>query len=134
MCINIFGLPQWLRQEIICLQCRRPRFDSWVGETPGKGNGYPLQYSSLKNHMDKEPGGLQPRGLQIVRHNWVTNTFTFVYNLSSAIFLNMKKKFKLGSNAPWVACFYKQGFIGTGLNQDEVSETQSCKYRVTSWL
>ena len=24
------GLPWWLRQYRICLQCRRPRFDPWV--------------------------------------------------------------------------------------------------------
>ena len=25
------------------------------GRSPGKGNGYPLQYSSLENSMDREP-------------------------------------------------------------------------------
>ena len=30
----------------IRLQCRRPRFDSWVGKSIGEGIGYPLQYSS----------------------------------------------------------------------------------------
>ena len=29
-----FGLPSWLRQWRICLQCRRPRFDPWVGKIP----------------------------------------------------------------------------------------------------
>ena len=29
----------------ICLQRRRPRFNSWVGKTHGEGIGYPLQYS-----------------------------------------------------------------------------------------
>ena len=24
------GLPQWLRWQRICLQCRKPRFDPWV--------------------------------------------------------------------------------------------------------
>ena len=24
------GLLWWLRREIICLQCKRPRFDPWV--------------------------------------------------------------------------------------------------------
>ena len=78
--------------ERICLQCRRPRFYSWVGKipyrrdrlptpvflgfpggsagkkstcnagdlslipglgrSPGEENGYPLQYSGLKNSMD----------------------------------------------------------------------------------
>ena len=62
----------------ICLQCRRPWFDSWVGKirwrrdrlptpvflaadlgsipglgrSPGEEKGYPLQYSGLENSMD----------------------------------------------------------------------------------
>ena len=31
---SAFGLPWWLRQERLCLQCRRPRFDPWVGKIP----------------------------------------------------------------------------------------------------
>ena len=27
----------WLRQERICLQCRKPRFNPWVGKIPWKG-------------------------------------------------------------------------------------------------
>jgi len=38
----------------ICLQYRRPRFNPWVGEIPGEGNGYPLQYTWLENPMDRE--------------------------------------------------------------------------------
>ena len=34
-----------------------------LGRFPGEGNGNPLQYSSLKNSMDREPGGLQSMGL-----------------------------------------------------------------------
>ena len=35
-------------------QCRKLRFDHWVGKRryPGEGNGYPLQYSYLENFMD----------------------------------------------------------------------------------
>jgi len=29
-----------------------------LGRSPGEGNGNSLQYSSLENSMDKEPGGL----------------------------------------------------------------------------
>ena len=46
------------------------------GGSPGEGNGYPLQYSCLKNPMDEEPGRLQSMRSQRVGHNWVTNTFT----------------------------------------------------------
>ena len=41
-----------------CLQCRKPRFDPWVGKIiPGEGNGNPLQCSCLENPMDR--GGWQ---------------------------------------------------------------------------
>ena len=39
-----------LEQE---LPCRRPRFDPWVGRSPGEGNGNPLQYSCVENPMDR---------------------------------------------------------------------------------
>jgi len=40
-----------------------------VGRSPGEENGYPLQYSCLRNPMDEEPGRPQFLGLQRVRHN-----------------------------------------------------------------
>ena len=48
------GLPWWLRWLSICLQCRRPRFNTipGLGRPPGEGNGNPLQYSCLQNPMD----------------------------------------------------------------------------------
>ena len=30
-----------------------------LGRSPGGGNGKPLQYSCLKNSMDRDPDGLQ---------------------------------------------------------------------------
>ena len=43
---------------------------SGSGGYPGEGNGYPLQYSCLKNSMDmEEPGRLQSMGSQRVRHD-----------------------------------------------------------------
>ena len=47
------------------------------GRSSGEGNGNLLQYSCLKNPMDRGPGGLQSMGSQRVRHDWVTNTFAF---------------------------------------------------------
>ena len=31
---KFFMLPWWLRDKRICLQCGRPRFDSWIREDP----------------------------------------------------------------------------------------------------
>ena len=39
-----------------------------LGISLGEGNGYPLQYSCLVNSRTNEPGGLQSKGLQRVRH------------------------------------------------------------------
>ena len=39
------------------------------GRSPRGGNDNPLQYSFLKNLMDKEPGELQSMGSQRVRHD-----------------------------------------------------------------
>ena len=45
------------------------------GRSPGRGNGYPLQYSCLEKSMDRGAWGLQSVGLQRVGHNWATYTF-----------------------------------------------------------
>ena len=50
----------------MCLQCRRHRrhrFDPWVGETPGGGNGNPFQYSCLqKSHGQRSLAGYSEGG------------------------------------------------------------------------
>ena len=53
------GIPRWLSGKESACQCRRYRFDPWSRKIPREGNGNPLQYSSLENLMDREPGGLQ---------------------------------------------------------------------------
>ena len=81
---SLFQLPWWLRWYSVCLQCRRPGFDPWVGRSSGEGNGNPLQYSCLENPMAEEPGRLQSMGSQRVRHDWVTS---FSYLLFSSFSL-----------------------------------------------
>ena len=51
--VGDFNTPGGSDGKSVCLQCRRPGFDSWVGKTPGEGNGNPLQYSCLENSMDR---------------------------------------------------------------------------------
>ena len=36
-----------------CMKGKKCRIDSWVGRSPGRGNGNPLQYSCLENPMDR---------------------------------------------------------------------------------
>ena len=43
--------------------------------SPGEGNGNPIQYPCLKKSM----------GLQRVRHDWVTNTFTYHHQQSQSV-------------------------------------------------
>ena len=58
----------------ICLQCRRPGFDSWVGKIPGEGNGNPLHYSCLpwENPMDRRAWQAIVHGVIRVRHDLAT--------------------------------------------------------------
>ena len=64
------GLLWWLRQSIICLQCRRHGFDPWVRKIPLK-KGLPAQSSILAWTIPwtEEPGRLQPTESQRVGHN-----------------------------------------------------------------
>ena len=45
--------------------------------SPGEGHGSPLQYSYLENSVKRGTWRTTAMGSQIVRQNWVTNTFTF---------------------------------------------------------
>ena len=59
--------------------------ENWVrsfglGRSPGQGNGNLFQYSCLENFpLTEEPGRVQFMGSQRVRHDWATNTFTFIW-------------------------------------------------------
>ena len=65
-----------MAQQIICLQWRRHRsfqLNPWVGKIPWKWKWYPVQYSCWKISWTEEPGRLQSRVLQRVRHDWSTD-------------------------------------------------------------
>ena len=67
------GLPWWLRQSRIRLQCGRPGFDRWVGKIPwGKAWQPTPVFLPGKSPWTEEPGRLQSMELQRVRHDWAT--------------------------------------------------------------
>ena len=68
-CDKNIGLSRWPSGKESAYQCRRRRFDPWVGKIPGGENGNPLQYSCLENPMTEEPGGLQSKGSHRVRRD-----------------------------------------------------------------
>ena len=61
------GLPRWLSGKEPACNAAVAGSIPGSGRSPRKGNGNPLQYSSLGNPMDKEPGRLQSMGSQMSR-------------------------------------------------------------------
>ena len=61
--LNIFGLPWWLRQKSICLQCRRPRFNPWVEKIPWRRKWQPTpvllpgKFHGLRSLVGYSPWG-----------------------------------------------------------------------------
>ena len=89
--IRTKGLPWWLRQERICLQCRRPRFDLWVGKTPWRRKWQPTPVF-LPGEFQGQSSlvGYSPWGRR-VGHDWATNTHTLDQkdHWSSEIYLSL---------------------------------------------
>ena len=57
----------------MCLQCRRPEFNPWVGKTPWRRAWQPTPvFLPRESSWTEEPGRLQSMGLQRVRHQWAT--------------------------------------------------------------
>ena len=66
---------QWWRIHLPVqeMRCRRPGFDPGLGRSPGGGHGNPLQYSCLKNPMDRGAWRTTVHGVaksQIRLSNW----------------------------------------------------------------
>ena len=53
VCFIIYGLPWWLSGEESTSQYGRCGFSPRLGRAPGEGNGSPLQYSCLRNPLDR---------------------------------------------------------------------------------
>ena len=58
------------------LQCRRPRFDPWVGKILSRSKWQPTTLA-WRIPWTEEPSGLQSLGLQRAGHDWATNNIGF---------------------------------------------------------
>ena len=57
-----------------CRRCTRHGFNLWVGRSPGRGRGNPLQYFCPENPMDREAWCVQSRGVTKSRTERRTHT------------------------------------------------------------
>ena len=56
-------LPWGLRRESVCLQCRRPGFNPWVGKIPSRRKWHPTPVLLPgKSHGQRSLGGYSPQG------------------------------------------------------------------------
>ena len=70
------GLPRWLRKWRICLQWRRPRFNSWVGKIPWRREWLPTPvFLPGESHGQRSLVGYTVRG---VTKSWTTERLTFI--------------------------------------------------------
>ena len=60
---NNMGLPQWLSNKRICLQCRRCLFDPWVRKIPWKMTWQPTPvFLPRESHGQRSLVGYHPQG------------------------------------------------------------------------
>jgi len=82
-----YGLPHSSVGKKIYLQCRRHRFDSWVGKIPKEGNCNLLQYSCLENPIDRGAWQTTVHGVTRVRHDLATKPQPPIYLIFVLSFL-----------------------------------------------
>ena len=70
--LNTLGLPWWLRWWRICLQCRRPGFDPWVGKILWKRKWQPSPIFLSGESHGQRTSRQQSMGLQKNR-SWLNN-------------------------------------------------------------
>ena len=69
------GLPWWLWLWRICLQCRRSRFDAWLGKLPWRRTWQPTPvFLPGEPHGQRSLVGYSPWGHRRVEYRWATNT------------------------------------------------------------
>ena len=83
------GLPRWLRQERICLQCGRPEFDPWIGKISWRRTWQPTPiFLPGESHEQRILAGYGPWGCRESHkdtHNMqeYTHTHTHIHNMNT---------------------------------------------------
>ena len=68
----VVGLPWWLSDEESACQCRRRRFDPWIGRIPWRRKWQPTPgFLPGKSHGQRSLSGHSPWGPKRVRHHSV---------------------------------------------------------------
>ena len=75
----------------ICLQCRKPGFDPWVGKIPWKREWQPTQVLPGESHGQKA-WQATVFGSQRVGHDWKTNTLLYSHNHNQSSDYNLYPK------------------------------------------
>ena len=72
-------------------------------QSPGEGNGYPLQYSCLENFMVRgDPSELQPMGSQKDRCDWATNITITVAHIHRILPYYPGRSATFTTNIEWI--------------------------------
>ena len=64
------GLPRWLSGKGTTCQCRKHRFNLWLGNVPWRRKWQPTSYSCLENPMDRSVVGHSSRGCKRIGDNF----------------------------------------------------------------
>ena len=94
LCFRFFHFPWWLRQYRICLQCRKPGFDPWVGNIPWRRKWQPTPvFLSGVLHGQRSLADYSPWG-----HKESNTTEWLTLSLSQTCKENnvLKEKFSFG--------------------------------------
>ena len=80
--INIF--PRWLSGKESACQCRRPRFNSWVGKIPWRRKWQPTPvFLPGESHGQRSLAGCSPRGCkELQMSNWACPHVVFDKQMS----------------------------------------------------
>ena len=94
------------------------------GRSPGGINGHPLQYSCWKIPRTEEPGGLQSKGSQRVKHDWATKhavdlkccvSFRCIKNWFSYTYISILFHYRLLQDTGFSSLYYTVGLCSLSI-------------------